>query len=171
MRLSWPGRTAMPPPYPGTMSGSGRDRVTVGSCERHESRSRIETAEGVVSGMAPSWVIGCRGERTRLPISRGFLKIATFNVNGVNGRLPVLQRWLDEAKPDVVCLQELKAPQGKFPVKAICDAGYGAIWHGSALNRFRSGQGEGEGRTKPVRARDPESSARGEMAFAPACFW
>ena len=43
------------------------------------------------------------------------MKIATFNVNGVNGRLPVLQRWLDEAKPEVVCLQELKAPQEKFP--------------------------------------------------------
>jgi exodeoxyribonuclease-3 len=58
------------------------------------------------------------------------VKIATFNVNGVKWRLPVLQRWLDETKPDVVCLQELKAPQGKFPVKAIRDAGYGAIWHG-----------------------------------------
>jgi len=58
------------------------------------------------------------------------VKIATFNVNGVNGRLSVLQRWLQEAKPDVVCLQELKAPQEKFPIKAIRDAGYGAIWHG-----------------------------------------
>ena len=38
------------------------------------------------------------------------MKIATFNVNGVNGRLPVLLRWLEQAKPDVVCLQELKAP-------------------------------------------------------------
>ena len=58
------------------------------------------------------------------------MKIATFNVNGVNGRLPVLLRWLDEAEPDVVCLQELKAPQEKFPEAAIRDAGYGAIWHG-----------------------------------------
>ena len=58
------------------------------------------------------------------------LKIATFNVNGVNGRLPVLLRWLVEAKPDVVCLQELKAPQEKFPEAAIREAGYGAIWHG-----------------------------------------
>jgi exodeoxyribonuclease III len=58
------------------------------------------------------------------------LKIATFNVNGVNGRLPVLLRWLVETKPDVVCLQELKAPQEKFPQAAIRDAGYGAIWHG-----------------------------------------
>jgi exodeoxyribonuclease III len=58
------------------------------------------------------------------------LKIATYNVNGVNGHLPVLLRWLAEAKPDVVCLQELKAPQEKFPEAAIREAGYGAIWHG-----------------------------------------
>ncbi len=58
------------------------------------------------------------------------MKIATYNVNGVNGRLPVLLKWLKEAKPDVVCLQELKSPNEKFPLKAINDAGYQAIWHG-----------------------------------------
>jgi exodeoxyribonuclease-3 len=58
------------------------------------------------------------------------MKNATFNVSGVNGRLPVLLRWLEEAKPDVVCLQELKAPQDKFPEAAVEVAGYGAIWHG-----------------------------------------
>jgi exodeoxyribonuclease-3 len=58
------------------------------------------------------------------------MKIATYNVNGVNGRLPVLLRWLNETAPDVVCLQELKAPEEKFPLKAINDAGYHAIWHG-----------------------------------------
>jgi exodeoxyribonuclease III len=58
------------------------------------------------------------------------MKIATYNVNGINGRLPVLLRWLKEAKPDVVCLQELKAPGDRFPVKEINDAGYQAIWHG-----------------------------------------
>lgn len=58
------------------------------------------------------------------------MKIATFNVNGVNGRLTVLLRWLALAKPDIVCLQELKAPQDKFPVAAIREAGYSAIWHG-----------------------------------------
>ncbi|RYD58015.1 MAG: exodeoxyribonuclease III [Sphingobacteriales bacterium] len=58
------------------------------------------------------------------------MKIATYNVNGVNGRLPVLLRWLEESQPDVVCLQELKAPQEKFPEQAIKDAGYNAIWHG-----------------------------------------
>src|SRR5258708_190054 len=58
------------------------------------------------------------------------MKIATFNVNGVNGRLPVLLRWLDEAAPDIVCLQELKAPQDKFPEGPVRDAGYGVVWHG-----------------------------------------
>jgi len=58
------------------------------------------------------------------------MKIATYNVNGVNGRLPVLVRWLGETRPDIVCLQELKAPQEKFPQEAILEAGYHALWHG-----------------------------------------
>lgn len=58
------------------------------------------------------------------------MKIATYNVNGINGRLPVLLEWLDDAKPDVVCLQELKAPPEKFPATAIRERGYGAIWLG-----------------------------------------
>ncbi len=58
------------------------------------------------------------------------MKLATYNVNGVNGRLPVLLRWLGETQPDVVCLQELKSPDDKFPAAAIHDAGYDAVWHG-----------------------------------------
>ncbi|MBG9375680.1 exodeoxyribonuclease III [Panacibacter sp. DH6] len=58
------------------------------------------------------------------------MKIATYNVNGINGRLPVLLRWLNETQPDVACLQELKAPQEKFPEEAITAAGYNALWHG-----------------------------------------
>lgn len=58
------------------------------------------------------------------------MKIATFNVNGINGRLSVLLRWLAEAEPDVVCLQELKASSDRFPAMALREAGYGAIWHG-----------------------------------------
>lgn len=58
------------------------------------------------------------------------MKIATYNVNGVNGRLPVLLKWLTEEQPDVVCLQELKAPQEKFPEAEILEAGYHAIWVG-----------------------------------------
>jgi len=55
--------------------------------------------------------------------------IATFNVNGISSRLPALLQWLEEKQPDVACLQELKAPQEKFPEQAIRDAGY-PIWHG-----------------------------------------
>jgi exodeoxyribonuclease III len=58
------------------------------------------------------------------------MKIATYNVNGVNGRLPVLLRWLSESAPDIACLQELKAPQEKFPEEAIKEIGYNAIWQG-----------------------------------------
>src|ERR1700750_2553725 len=58
------------------------------------------------------------------------MKIATYNVNGVNGRLPVLLRWLEETQPDVAFLQEIKAPQENFPGQAIPDAGYNAIVHG-----------------------------------------
>ncbi len=58
------------------------------------------------------------------------MKIATYNVNGISARLPVLLRWLEETGPDVACLQELKAPQEKFPAEVLEQAGYQAIWHG-----------------------------------------
>jgi len=57
------------------------------------------------------------------------MRIVTYNVNGITARLPNLLRWLGESRPDVVCLQELKAPQERFPESAIRDAGYGVIWH------------------------------------------
>jgi len=58
------------------------------------------------------------------------LKIATWNINGVNRRLPLLLEWLSEAAPDVVALQELKAADAEFPRAALEDAGYGAVWSG-----------------------------------------
>ena len=58
------------------------------------------------------------------------MKIASYNVNGVNGRLPQLLDWLAEAAPDVACLQEIKTDDAKCPVDAIRRAGYDAIWHG-----------------------------------------
>src|ERR1700760_1759684 len=58
------------------------------------------------------------------------MRIVTYNVNSINARIASLVRWLAEKAPDVVCLQELKAPQEKFPESAIRDAGYGVIWHG-----------------------------------------
>ena len=58
------------------------------------------------------------------------MKIATYNVNGVNGRLAVLLKWQEQAQPDIVCLQELKAPTERFPESDLRRAGYCAIWHG-----------------------------------------
>ncbi len=58
------------------------------------------------------------------------MKIATFNINNVRKRLPNLLEWMRESSPDVVCLQELKATDTEFPVAAIRDAGYEAIWQG-----------------------------------------
>jgi exodeoxyribonuclease-3 len=58
------------------------------------------------------------------------VKLATFNINGIRSRLPALLEWLKREAPDVVCLQELKAPDAGFPEAEINQAGYGAIWHG-----------------------------------------
>ena len=58
------------------------------------------------------------------------MKIATFNVNGIKTRLPRLLEWLEEARPDVACLQELKTSDDTFPEPALRDVGYGAVWHG-----------------------------------------
>ena len=58
--------------------------------------------------------------------------LATYNINNINKRLDVLLRWLDEASPDVVCLQELKAATPDFPQKALEKAGYGAVWRGQS---------------------------------------
>ena len=60
------------------------------------------------------------------------MRIATYNVNGINGRLPVLLRWLQESAPDIVALQELKAPDEAFPEAALDKIGYQAIWHGQS---------------------------------------
>ena len=58
------------------------------------------------------------------------MKIATFNINDVNKRLANLLAWLAKAKPDVVCLQELKAEQSAFPARALGELGYQAVWQG-----------------------------------------
>ena len=58
------------------------------------------------------------------------MKIATYNINNVNKRLSNLLSWLEASKPDVVCLQELKCEDTKFPARALSDAGYGAVWKG-----------------------------------------
>jgi exodeoxyribonuclease-3 len=58
------------------------------------------------------------------------MRIATFNINNVVRRLPNLLDWLEATRPDVACLQELKATDAAFPAAALADAGYGAVWRG-----------------------------------------
>jgi exodeoxyribonuclease-3 len=58
------------------------------------------------------------------------MRIATFNINNINTRLSNLLQWLDDTRPDVACLQELKSEDRNFPIAAIEAAGYGAVWHG-----------------------------------------
>jgi len=58
------------------------------------------------------------------------MKIATFNINSIRGRLPALLEWLSESQPDVVCLQELRIYPEEFPIEALRSAGYGALWQG-----------------------------------------
>jgi exodeoxyribonuclease-3 len=58
------------------------------------------------------------------------MKLATFNINNVNRRLPNLLKWLRTSRPDVVCLQELKSTDAEFPIAALRKAGYGAVWRG-----------------------------------------
>ncbi len=58
------------------------------------------------------------------------MRIATYNINGMNARQTVLLRWLEQSRSDVVCLQELKSPQERFPQEELRALGYDAIWHG-----------------------------------------
>jgi exodeoxyribonuclease-3 len=60
------------------------------------------------------------------------MKIATFNINNINKRLPNLLAWLKDSSPDVACLQELKAEDRAFPEAEIRAAGYGAVWRGQS---------------------------------------
>jgi exodeoxyribonuclease-3 len=80
------------------------------------------------------------------------MKLATYNVNGINGRLPVLLRWLAESEPDIACLQELKTSDDKFPAATIEKAGYGSVWHG---------QKSWNGVAILARGRQPEEIRRG----------
>ena len=87
------------------------------------------------------------------------MRIATYNVNGINGRLANLLGWLQEAAPDIVCLQELKAPDDKFPAATLRAAGYGAVWHG---------QKSWNGVAILARVRHPTSSRAGCYRQQPA---
>jgi len=68
--------------------------------------------------------------RSRRAAAPDVLKIATFNINNVRKRLPNLLHWLASSKPDIACLQELKTAHADFPIRAIEEAGYRAVWKG-----------------------------------------
>lgn len=58
------------------------------------------------------------------------LKVASFNINGIKARLPRLLEWLEETRPSVACLQEIKTQDEGFPAAEFEKIGYRAIWHG-----------------------------------------
>jgi exodeoxyribonuclease-3 len=99
------------------------------------------------------------------------MKVATYNVNGVNGRLPRLLEWLQETRPDIACLQELKTDDSKFPARALEAAGYGAVWHGQRAHHGVAILARGEapveirrglpGDADDVQARYLEASVKG----------
>jgi exodeoxyribonuclease-3 len=112
--------------------------ISCGSCDTRNTagKGRSGTIDqafystlGGVDKRARPRLFGRSASRDASIRSLSTLKIATYNVNGINGRLSVLLQWLDEAKPDIVCLQELKAPNEKFPQKPLRDLGYTALWH------------------------------------------
>lgn len=82
------------------------------------------------------------------------MRIASFNINSINRRLPNLLAWLRETEPDVVSLQELKATDAAFPVKAIQEAGYEAVWRGQKVIAHPDGSGgRAAGKCKPFKVR------------------
>jgi exodeoxyribonuclease III len=89
------------------------------------------------------------------------VKVATFNVNGVKGRLPRLLEWLDETQPDVACLQEIKTGDATFPIAAIEKAGYGAVWHGQRSHHGVAILARG---TRPVEVRRGLPGDDGDVA-------
>jgi exodeoxyribonuclease-3 len=95
------------------------------------------------------------------------VKIATYNVNGVNGRLPRLLEWLAETRPDAACLQETKTDDTRFPAAAIEAAGYGVIWHGMPRHHGVAILARGD---KPVEIRRglPGDDADGQARYLEA---
>ena len=105
-----------------------------GTTERHYIGAQSRLAGRALTKVLRSPRQRVSPDQTRiqlvLPLFVWAMKIATFNVNNVNKRLANLIEWLGTARPDVACLQELKATESEFPVSAINKAGYSAVWRG-----------------------------------------
>jgi exodeoxyribonuclease-3 len=95
------------------------------------------------------------------------VKIASYNVNGVNGRLPTLLAWLAETSPDIVCLQELKTDDSKFPAREIEQAGYGAVWHGQRAHHGVAILAKGES-PREIRRGLPGDASDGQSRYLEA---
>src|SRR5437762_3870781 len=100
------------------------------------------------------------------------MKIASFNINNIRKRLPNLLEWLRQAKPDVVCLQELKTADAEFPAAAIRGAGYEAVWKGQkswngvAILARRAQLARSTGSVRHPRASRPSAPDRGRACDA-----
>jgi exodeoxyribonuclease-3 len=92
------------------------------------------------------------------------MKIATFNVNGVNGRLPRLLEWLEQAQPDIACLQEIKTGDPTCPIESIQAAGYQAVWHGQPRHHGVAVLARGE-TPREVRRGLPGDDADGQARY------
>ena len=90
----------------------------------------VHRSPSLAAGMGWSRIGGRGAFESRVYRQETRMKIATYNVNGIGARLPVLLQWLERSRPDVACLQELKAPDERFPAAALREAGYEAVWHG-----------------------------------------
>jgi exodeoxyribonuclease-3 len=95
------------------------------------------------------------------------MRVATFNVNGVKGRMPRLLEWLDETKPDIACLQEVKTGDATFPHEPIEAAGYQVIWHGQPRHHGVAVLSRGD---KPIEVRRgvPGDDADGQARYLEA---
>ncbi|RWL15112.1 MAG: DUF3606 domain-containing protein [Mesorhizobium sp.] len=121
-----------------TTRGRSQDRAKVAGGQDHEVKyeagktgaSKADVKSAVKSVGNSRKKVEDKLSKKKATAAGQMVRIATFNVNGVNGRLPVLIRWLTATNYDIVCLQELKTSDEKFPADAIREAGYGAIWHG-----------------------------------------
>jgi exodeoxyribonuclease III len=96
------------------------------------------------------------------------LKIATYNVNGVNGRLPRLLEWLEEERPDIACLQETKTDDTRFPAAAIQLAGYQAVWHGMPRHHGVAVLARGQPPPLEIRRGLPGDDADGQARYLEA---
>ncbi|MGZ5269900.1 MAG: exodeoxyribonuclease III [Ramlibacter sp.] len=95
------------------------------------------------------------------------MKIATYNVNGVNGRLPRLLEWLEETRPDIACLQEIKTSDPRFPIEALRQAGYDAVWHGQPRHHGVAILARGE-RPQELRRGLPTDGDEGQARYLEA---